>query len=163
MGKVEKGSKLLAALGKTKKEQMAKLYPKAKPKAYPKIKSKGPYTRGKVMGKGDSDKFLSRRAIMGGANQALRKAEKDAVRDTAIIAATGLTGYGIGKGWHKKIAGAVTKPKRKTPSHQDKAKKMAQEAIRKQKEKKKKSLKDTMRESFGPRIRKKNPHGYRGG
>ena len=40
---------------------------------------------------------------------------------------------------------------------------MAQEAIRKQKEKKKKSLKDTMRESFGPRIRKKNPHGYRGG
>ena len=26
-----------------------------------------------------------------------------------------------------------------------------------------KSLKDTMRESFGPRIRKKNPHGYRGG
>ena len=137
MGKVEKGSKLLAALGKTKKEQMAKLYPKAKPKAYPKIKSKGPYTRGKVMGAGD---LINRRAAVRGADlkKALRKAEKDAVRDTAIIAATGLTGYGIGKGWHKKIAGAVTKPKRKTPSHQDKARKMAQEAIRKQKKKKEK-------------------------
>jgi hypothetical protein len=136
MGKVEKGSKLLAALGKTKKEQMAKLYPKAKPKAYPKIKSKGPYTRGKVMGKGDFD---ARRDVMGGVNQALRKARKDAVRDTAIIVGAGVTGYGIGKGWHKKIAEAVTKPKRKeTTSHKDKALKMAREAIKKQKKKKEK-------------------------
>jgi hypothetical protein len=136
MGKAEKGSKLLAALGKTKKEQMAKLYPKAKPKAYPKIKSKGPYTRGKVMGKGD---FEARRAVMGGVNQALRKSEKDAVKDIATVVGAGVTGYGIGKGWHKKAAEALTKPKRKeTTSHKDKARKMAQEAVKKQKKKKEK-------------------------
>jgi len=136
MGKAEKGSKLLAALGKTKKEQMAKIYPKSKPKAYPKIKSKGPYTRGKVMGKGDFD---ARRDVMGGVNQALRKAEKSAVKDIATVVGAGVTGYGIGKGWHKKAAEALTKPKRKeTTSHKDKARKMAQEAVRKQKKKKEK-------------------------
>ena len=136
MGKAEKGSKLLAALGKTKKEQMAKIYPKSKPKAYPKIKSKGPYTRGKVMGKGDFD---ARRDVMGGVNQALRKAEKSAVKDIATVVGAGVTGYGIGKGWHKKAAEALTKPKRKeTTSHKDKARRMAQEAVRKQKKKKEK-------------------------
>ena len=136
MGKAEKGSKLLAALGKTKKEQMAKIYPKSKPKAYPKIKSKGPYTRGKVMGKGDFD---ARRDVMGGVNQALRKAEKSAVKDIATVVGAGVAGYGIGKGWHKKVAEAVTKPKRKeTTSHKDKARRMAQEAVRKQKKKKEK-------------------------
>jgi len=136
MGKAEKGSKLLAALGKTKKEQMAKIYPKSKPKSYPKIKSKGPYTRGKVMGKGDFD---ARRDVMGGVNQALRKAEKSAVKDIATVVGAGVAGYGIGKGWHKKVAEAVTKPKRKeTTSHKDKALKMAREAIKKQKKKKEK-------------------------
>jgi len=134
MGKAEKGSKLLAALGKTKKEQMAKIYPKSKPKSYPKIKSKGPYTRGKVMGKGD---FLDRRKVLGGqAEKALRKSKKG-IGIPEVIAGTA-AGYAVGKGWHKKVAEAITKPKRKTASHQDKARKMAQEAVRKQKKKKEK-------------------------
>jgi hypothetical protein len=140
MGKAEKGSKLLAALGKTKKEQMAKIYPKSKPKSYPKIKSKGPYTRGKVMGKGDFD---ARRSVLGGTHQGLRKqvekeAAKAAAKGVATVLGAGVTGYGIGKGWHKKVAEAVTKPKRKRTSHQDKALKMTKEAIKKQKKKKEK-------------------------
>ena len=143
MGKAEKGSKLLAAIGKTKKEQMARLYPKSKPKEYPRIKSKGPYTRGKVMGKGDVDKFLSRRSTLGGVKDLTRKAEKEAakaaVKGVATVLGAGVTGYGIGKGWHKKAADAITKPKRKeTTSHKDKALKMAREAIKKQKKKKEK-------------------------
>jgi hypothetical protein len=142
MGKAEKGSKLLAAIGKTKKEQMARLYPKSKPKEYPRIKSKGPYTRGKVMGKGDVDKFLSRRSTLGGVKDLTRKAEKEAakaaVKGVATVLGAGVTGYGIGKGWHKKVAEAVTKPKRKRTSHQDKALKMTKEAIKKQKKKKEK-------------------------
>ena len=153
MGKAEKGSKLLAALGKTKKEQMAKIYPKSKPKSYPKIKSKGPYTRGKVMGKGDFD---ARRDDMGGVNQALRKAEKSAVKDIATVVGAGVTGYGIGKGWHKKAAEALTKPKRKeTTSHKDKARKMAQEAVKKQKTKKEK-FKEWSQKNFGPRKKEKH-------
>ena len=141
MGKAEKGSKLLAAIGKTKKEQMARLYPKSKPKEYPRIKSKGPYTRGKVMGKGDFD---ARRSVLGGTHQGLRKkvekeAAKAAAKGVATVVGAGVTGYGIGKGWHKKAADAITKPKRKeTTSHKDKARKMAREAIKKQKKKKEK-------------------------
>ena len=52
MGKKEKGSKLLKALGKTKKEQMDKLYPKVKGQ----IRGKGPYVRGTI-GKKGSDTF----------------------------------------------------------------------------------------------------------
>jgi len=120
------GSKLLAALGRTKKEQMAKLYPKAKPKAYPKIKSKGPYTRGKVMGTGD---LISRRAAVAG-TKALRKADKAALRDTAVIGAAALAGFGVGKYDSSK--------KSKAKTHKQKAKQLADIAIKKQKEKKEK-------------------------
>jgi hypothetical protein len=168
--KKKAGSKLLAALGRTKKEQMGKLIPKgAKVKSYPKVKGdirgKGPYLRGKVMGAGD---FEARRKVLrGDAQKALRTADKEALGALATTAVAGATGYAIGKGWHKKLAGAVTPKKKDT--HLDKARRGAKELIKKQKSKKKKSLKeifknkDTMREAFGPRIRKKNPHGYRGG
>ena len=120
------GSKLLAALGRTKKEQMAKLYPKAQPKAYPKIKSKGPYTRGKVMGTGD---LISRRAAVAG-TKALRKADKAALRDTAVIGAAAAAGFGVGKYDSSK--------KSKAKTHKQKAKQLADRAIKKQKEKKEK-------------------------
>ena len=158
--KKEVASKLLAALGRTKKQQMAKL----KPKAPPKITSKGPYTRGTIGKKGASD-FVKRRAAVAGT-----KATKSSKLDLSPIASglgAGAIGYAVGKGWHKKLAGAVTPKKKDT--HLDKARRGAKELIKKQKSKKKKSLKeifknkDTMREAFGPRIRKKNPHGYRGG
>ena len=131
------GSKLLAALGRTKKEQMAKLYPKAQPKAYPKIKSKGPYTRGTIGKKGTSD-FLKRRAAVAGT-----KATKSSKLDLSPIASglgAGATGYAIGKGWHKKLAGAVTKAvkKKDRPSHQDRAREAAAKGIKKQKTKKEK-------------------------
>ena len=126
--KKEVGSKLLKALGKTKKEQMKVLYPKVKSK----VRGKGPYLRGKVMGTGD---FLKRRAAVAGT-----KATKSSKLDLSPIASglgAGAIGYAVGKGWHKKIAGAVTKPKRKeTTSHQDKARKMADEAVKKQKKQK---------------------------
>ena len=53
MGKVKEGSKLLAALGKTKKEQMKAIMPAGvkKSRTSTSVKSKAPYTRGKVMGK----------------------------------------------------------------------------------------------------------------
>ena len=52
MGKVKTGSKLLAALGRTKKEQMKALMPPGVKKARKStsVKSKAPYIRGKVMG-----------------------------------------------------------------------------------------------------------------
>ena len=149
---------LLKALGKTKKEQMANLYPKVKGD----IRGKGPYLRGKVMGAGD---LISRRAAISGvdATKALRKVDKEAARTGVGIAAATGAGYALGRYGPKK-----TKAK-ETTSHKEKARKAAETGIKKQKDKKKKSLKeifknkDTMREAFGPRIRKKNPHGYRGG
>ena len=127
--KKEVGSKLLKALGKTKKEQMDKLYPKSKPKAYPKIKSKGPYTRGKVMGAGD---LISRRAAVRGTDlkKAIRKADKEAARTGVGIAAATGAGYALGRYGPKK-----TEAKEKT--HRDKAREGAKELIKKQKEKKK--------------------------
>ena len=130
------GSKLLAALGRTKKEQMGKLIPKgAKVKSYPKVKGdirgKGPYLRGKVMGTGD---FLKRRAAVAGT-----KATKSSKLDLSPIAsglAAGAIGYAVGKGWHKKLAGAVTPKKKDT--HLDKARRGAKELIKKQKAKKEK-------------------------
>jgi len=130
MGKKESASRLVKALGKTKKEQMAKLYPKVKGD----IRGKGPYVRGTIGKKGASD-FLKRRAAVAGT-----KATKSSKLDLSPIASglgAGAIGYAVGKGWHKKIAGAVTKPKRKeTTSHQDKARKMADEAVKKQKKQK---------------------------
>ena len=127
------GSKLLAALGRTKKEQMAKLYPKAQPKAYPKIKSKGPYTRGTIGKKGTSD-FLKRRAAVAGT-----KATKSSKLDLSPIASglgASAVGYAVGKGWHKKLAGAMTPKKKET--HREKARRGAKELIKKQKAKKEK-------------------------
>ena len=129
MGKVKTGSKLLAALGRTKKEQMAKLYPKVKGD----VRGKGPYLRGKVMGAGD---FEARRRIMAGtgeAHKALRKAEKEAAGFTAAIGAAAAAGFGVGRYSKSK----KTKAK-DTTSHKDKARRMAQEGIKKQKAKKEK-------------------------
>ena len=124
--KKKAGRVLMASLGRTKKEQMSKLYPKAQPKAYPKIKSKGPYTRGKVMGTGD---LISRRAAVAG-TKALRKADKAALRDTAVIGAAAAAGFGVGKYDSRK--------KSKAKTHKQKAKQLADRAIKKQKEKKEK-------------------------
>ena len=131
------GSKLLKALGKTKKEQMAKLYPKTRAASYPKVKGdvrgKGPYVRGTIGKKGASD-FLKRRAAVAGT-----KATKSSKLDLSPIASglgAGAIGYAVGKGWHKKLAGAVT-PKKKEDTHLDKARKGAKELIKKQKDKKK--------------------------
>ena len=128
MGKKESASRLVKALGKTKKEQMAKLYPKVKGD----IRGKGPYLRGKVMGTGD---FLKRRAAVAGT-----KATKSSKLDLSPIASglgAGAIGYAVGKGWHKKIAGAMT-PKKKEDTHLDRARKGAKELIKKQKAKKEK-------------------------
>jgi hypothetical protein len=128
MGKVKAGSKLLRALGKTKKEQMAKLYPKVKGQ----IRGKGPYVRGTIGKKGAGD-FLKRRAAVAGT-----KATKKRGIGIADVVGVGAAGFAVGKGWHKKLVGAVTGDRKKTTSHKDKARKMAQEAIRKQKTKKEK-------------------------
>ena len=169
--KKKAGSKLLATLGRTKKEQMAKLYPKAKPKAYPKIKSKGPYTRGTIGKKGTSD-FVKRRAAVAGTKFPKPTKARKGIGIADVIGA-GAAGWAVGSGHAGKAAKAVAsylKPKKaKKKSHQDIAREGAKKLVKKQKDKKKKSLKeifknkDTMREAFGPRIRKKNPHGYRGG
>ena len=144
MGKVKSGSKLLAALGRTKKEQMKAIMPTGKSlppgrdksgrikgvlmkkPSPPKIKSKGPYTRGKVMGTGD---LISRRAAVAG-TKALRKVDKTALRDTAIIGAAALAGFGVGKYDSSK--------KSKAKTHQEKARRGAKELIKKQKAKKEK-------------------------
>ena len=135
--KKEVGSKLLKALGKTKKEQMAKLYPKAIPPSYPKVKGKirgkGPYLRGKVMGSGD---FLDRRAAVAG-TKATKKKSMSAAEMAAHVVGAGATGYAVGKGWHKKLVGAMT-PKKKEDTHLDKARKAAEKGIKKQKSKKEK-------------------------
>ena len=130
--KKEVGSKLLAALGRTKKEQMKAITPPGlkKSKRSTSVKSKAPYIRGKVMGTGD---FESRRRIMAGtgeAHKALRKVDKAAVRDTAVIGAAALAGFGVGKYDSRK--------KSKAKTHKQKAKQLADRAIKKQKEKKEK-------------------------
>ena len=139
MGKRKAGeSVLLAALGRTKKEQMKALMPPGLKKARKStsVKSKAPYIRGKVMGKGDSDKFLSRRATMSGVPQASRI--KDSLSKPSIaasasvplgLAAAGVAGYQMGK--RKGIKNVRAQE----------AKKAAEEGIKKQKEKKKKRRK----------------------
>jgi len=127
------GSKLLATLGRTKKEQMAKLYPKAQPKAYPKIKSKGPYTRGTIGKKGTSD-FLKRREVMAG--KKFPKPTKAKGIGIADVVGAGAAGFAVGKGWHKKLVGALTPKKKET--HREKARRGAKELIKKQKAKKEK-------------------------
>ena len=133
--KKKAGSKLLVALGRTKKQQMDKLIPKgAKVKSYPKVKGdvrgKGPYVRGKVMGAGD---FLKRRAAVAGT-----KATKKRGIGIADVVGAGAAGYAVGKDWHKKLIGAVTGDRKKTTTHKGKAKQLADKAIKKQKTKKEK-------------------------
>ena len=133
--KKKAGSKLLAALGRTKKQQMDKLIPKgAKVKSYPKVKGdirgKGPYLRGKVMGSGD---FIGRRAAVAGTKLPKPTKDRQALKDTVAIGAAALAGFGLGKYDSSKKSKA--KP---TTSHKDKARRMAQEAVKKQKSKKEK-------------------------
>ena len=120
----EAGSKLLRALGRTKKEQMKVLYPKAKTKAYPKIKSKGPYTRGKVMGAGD---LITRRATIGGTKfpaPTKKKGMSELVKTGILLG----TGYGVAKLGSKYSANKKAQ-----------AKKGAADLIKKQKEQKEKN------------------------
>ena len=113
---------LLKALGKTKKEQMAKLYPKVKGQ----IRGKGPYVRGTI-GKKGADTFIARRAVMSGA-----KAFPKPTKEKGIVGAVaaGAAGYALGKYGPKK-----TEAKQSTRSHADKAREGAKELIKKQKEK----------------------------
>ena len=137
--KKKAGSKLLAALGKTKKEQMDKLIPKGAKvkKVKGDIRGKGPYIRGRVMGAGDllDKRFLDRRATLGGARATKKKKfDKEALRDTAVIGAAALAGFGVGKYSKSK--------KTKATSHRDKAKQLADKAIKRQQAKKRKKLED---------------------
>ena len=121
-------SVLLAALGRTKKEQMKALMPPGVKKARKStsVKSKAPYIRGKVMGKGDSDKFLARRAVMGGVKASLPKPSIAASASVPLgLAAAGVTGYQMGKKNGVKNVRA------------QEAKQAAEKGIKKQKEKKK--------------------------
>ena len=132
--KKEAGSRLLKALGKTKKEQMKVLYPKLKSK----VRGKGPYVRGTI-GKKGADAFQARRRIMAGTGEAFRQTKKKGIGIADVVGA-GAAGFAVGKGWHKKLAGAVTKAvkKKDRPSHQDKAREAAEKGIKKQKAKKEK-------------------------
>ena len=136
MGKKESASRLIKALGKTKKEQMAKLYPKVKGQ----IRGKGPYVRGTIGKKGASD-FLKRRTAVAGTKfpKPTKKKSMSAGEMAAHVVGAGATGWAIGSGQHKKLAKAVSGylKKGKEKSHQDKAREGAKELIKKQKEKKK--------------------------
>ena len=127
MGKKESASRLVKALGKTKKEQMAKLYPKVKGD----IRGKGPYLRGTTGKKGAGD-FLKRRAAVRGTDikKALRTADKEAAGFTAAIGAAAAAGFGVGKYDSRK--------KSKAKTHKQKAKQLADKSIKKQKAKKEK-------------------------
>ena len=130
MGKVKSGSKLLQALGKTKKEQMKVLYPKVKSK----VRGKGPYLRGKVSGSGD---FLKKRAAVAGTKSFPKPTKARKGIGVADVAAAGAAGWAVGSGQHKKLAKAVSGHFKKEDTHLDKARKGAKELIKKQKEKKK--------------------------
>jgi len=125
--KKEVGSKLLQAIGKTKKEQMKVLYPKVKGD----VRGKGPYLRGTTGKKGAGD-FLKRRAAVRGTDikKALRTADKEAAGFTAAIGAAAAAGFGVGKYDSSK--------KSKAKTHKQKARRMVQEGIKKQKAKKEK-------------------------
>jgi hypothetical protein len=135
MGKKESASRLIKALGKTKKEQMAKLYPKVKGQ----IRGKGPYVRGTIGKKGAGD-FIKRRAAVAGTKFPAPTKAKKGVGISDVVAA-GAAGLAIGSGQHKKLAKAVSgyfKPKKKEDTHLDKARRGAKELIKKQKAKKEK-------------------------
>ena len=132
--KKEAASRLLKALGKTKKEQMDKLYPKVKSKGPYARKTKAPYLRGKVMGAGD---LITRRAAVAG-TKFPSPTKKKGIGITDVVAA-GAAGLAVGSGQHKKAWGSIKKhlTKKKEDTHLDKARRGAKELIKKQKEKKK--------------------------
>ena len=125
-----KKSMLLGIVGKTLKKGP----PKIKPKAPPKIKSKGPYTRPSVALKAgvvpSTKTFQARRDV-------LRGVPKKKGIGIADVVGAGAAGFAVGKGWHKNLIGAVTGDRKKTTTHKGKAKKLADEAIKKQKGQKK--------------------------
>jgi len=131
MGKKESASRLIKALGKTKKEQMAKLYPKVKGQ----IRGKGPYVRGTIGKKGASD-FVKRRAVMSGTK--FPKPTKKKGIGIADVVGAGAAGWAVGSGQHKKLAKAVKGHFKKEDTHLDKARRGAKELIKKQKAKKEK-------------------------
>ena len=137
--KKEVGSKLLQAIGKTKKEQMAKLYPKTRAASYPKVKGdirgKGPYLRGKVMGAGD---LISRRAAVAGTKSFPKPTKARKGIGVADVVAAGAAGWAVGSGQHKKLAKAVSGHFKKEDTHLDKVRKGAKDLIKKQKAKKEK-------------------------
>ena len=128
--KKEAASRLLKALGKTKKEQMDKLYPK--------VKGKGPYVRGTIGKKGAGD-FLKRRAAGAGTKSFPKPTKARKGIGVADVVAAGAAGLAVGSGQHKKAWGSIKKhlTKKKEDTHLDKARRGAKELIKKQKEKKK--------------------------
>ena len=132
--KKEAASRLLKALGKTKKEQMDKLYPKVKSKGPYARKTKAPYLRGKVMGAGD---LITRRAAVAGKKFPAPTKAKKGIGISDVIGA-GVAGLAIGSGQHKKAWGAIKKHFKKKDTHLDKARRGAKELIKKQKAKKEK-------------------------
>jgi len=132
MGKKESASRLVKALGKTKKDQMAKVYPKVKGQ----IRGKGPYVRGTIGKKGASD-FVKRRAAIGGKKFPAPTKAKKGIGVTDVVAA-GAAGWAVGSGQHKKLAKAVKGHFKKEDTHLDKARRGAKELIKKQKAKKEK-------------------------
>ena len=129
MGKKESVSRLLRALGKTKKEQKAKVYPKVKGD----IRGKGPYVRGTI-GKKGADTFIARRAVMAGTKSFPKPTKAKGIvgdiRTGITSAAAGAAGYALGKYGPKK-----TEAKQSTRSHADKAREGVKELIKKQREK----------------------------
>ena len=132
MGKKESASRLIKSLGKTKKEQMAKLYPKVNGQ----IRGKGPYVRGTIGKKGASD-FVKRRAAVAGKKFPAPTKAKKGIGISDVIGA-GVAGLAIGSGQHKKAWGAIKKHFKKKDTHLDKARRGAKELIKKQKAKKEK-------------------------
>jgi hypothetical protein len=126
--KKKAGSRLLAALGKTKTEQMAKVYPKVKGD----IRGKGPYLRG-TTGKKGADTFIARRAVMAGTKSFPKPTKAKGIvgdiRTGITSAAAGAAGYALGKYGPKKT---------ESRTHADKAREGAKELIKKQKAKKEK-------------------------
>ena len=136
--KKEAGSKLLRALGRTKKEQLKALTPPGLKKARTStsVKSKAPYVRGTI-GKKGADKFLARRATIGGTKSLPAPTKKKGIGIADVIGA-GAAGWAVGSGQHKKLAKAVSGRFKKEDTHLDKARKGAKELIKKQKTKKEK-------------------------
>ena len=132
MGKKESASRLIKSLGKTKKDQMAKVYPKVKGQ----IRGKGPYVRGTIGKKGASD-FTKRRAAVAGTKFPAPTKAKKGIGVTDVVAA-GAAGWAVGSGQHKKLAKAVKGHFKKEDTHLDKARRGAKELIKKQKAKKEK-------------------------